>query len=846
MPMSFRPLAVAQLLWSTLAHAIVSYGNVYPTRYFDNNAADPTFGSSYENSTSITLSSSQPVVTLDYGAEIAGFPFFVTTTNGTAAQIEVRYSESLVGLSHDNADGPWTFSNGLSNSFRVETFAIDDSGHVESFFVQGGQRWQSIRVLGKGTITLDRVGFRATSDHTDADKLPGYLETNNETYNKVFDLGGRVVQVACVDAGNAPSTWELTNAGALVRGQTTAQSAKGILLAPANYTLEFDTKIVRGGTGWRIASASQPFGPYFVLTSNYPDETTFTNTNKTLLPPNTLIVNSGWNIVNQTSLETPANKLFALNVSVEEGKWYRISTAIEVDGYRVLLDGEEIALVPLSQPDPAARFGSGSAYAGTWGFGGYQDHNTMFTNVSVTSDNGTRIYQSDLTSASTLVEYGVAPLEHSVCLDGAKRDRLVWIGDFYHTVRVVAQTTARWDHILGSIDLVLGFQVPSGIYAGFVPISPGMGTRPEYTEAYQGWQGLVDYQDLFLAGIGEYYRYTGDTAGLKKHWGKIKMLAEAKLAFVDPISGLVADTPEIKNPFNFLGPVNGSAVSGLFAFTLRRLAPLAVALGDAEAARKFNSTASKINDAINEHLWNPSLGTYSLGLDSPGNFSLTGVAWAILSGAANSSQIASSLLKLQELRFGPGYRTSSAEAESPEYQLAPNPSGFLLEALFQSYLNYGSDSATAASHLLGGLWGSMVNNDSYFSGASWEYVNPDGSPGLDLFTSLAHPWGAAPSYVLPEYLLGVRPTISGYKSFVVNPAVGFLGLTEAGGRVPTPFGPIKAGWTANGTHATIDVDVPEGTTGAFQVPPGWRIDRKSSAHAVKLVRGHNRIVLCSA
>jgi hypothetical protein len=827
--------------------SFVSYGTIYPKKYFAGSEATPTSGLLYDNNTTITLSSSQPAVTLDYGIDVAGFPFLVAKTNSAAAQIEVRYSESLAGLSHGNADGPWTFSNGLSGTFRVETFEITDSAHVESFFVQGGQRWQSIRVLSDEPITFDRVGFRATSEHKDVDKLPGYLRTSNETYNKVFDLGGHVVQVACVDAGNAPSTWEITKEGALIRGQASAQSAKGISLGLSNYTLEFDTKIVRGGAGWRIASASQPLGPYFVLTSNYPEITSFANTNRTLLPPNTLVFNSGWNLVNQTSLETPGNLQFSLNISVEEGRWYRISTSIEKDGYRVRLDEEELALVPLPPPNTNLNFGSSSVYAGTWGFGGYQDHMSMFTNVSVTSSNGTNVYQNSLTLNSTLIEYGVAPLEHSVCLDGAKRDRLVWTGDFFHTVRVLAQTTARWDYILGSIDLVLGYQVASGPYSGFVPISPALGTRPEFKEAYHGWEGLIDYQDLFLAGIAEYFRYTGDAEGLKKHWSKIKKLAIAKLAFVDPISGLVAGSPTVTAPSSFLGPANGSAVSGLFSFTLRRLAPLAIALEDTEIADKFNSTASKINNAINERLWNPSLGTYSLGLDSPGNFSLTGVAWAILSGAANITQVSSSLSKLEELRFGPGYRTSSAEAESPEYQLAPNPSGFLLEALFQSYLNYGSDSAAAASHLLGGLWGSMVNNDSYYSGASWEYVKPDGSPGLDLFTSLAHPWGAAPSYVLPEYLLGIRPIEPGYKSFVVNPALGFLGLTEASGRVPTPCGAIKASWTTNGTHATIDVVVPEGTKGVLQLPSGWKIAGTSSTIGKpEQLLGHNHIVLCLA
>lgn len=768
----------------------------------------------------------------------------MATHNGSAAQIEVKYSEELSGLWNSNADGPWTFSNGLSNTFRVETFEIKESGYLESFFVQGGQRWQSIRLLTNDSITINNVGLRATSQHMHPNELPGHMKTSNPTYNKIFDLGGGVVQPACVDAGNAPSTWEITDEGALIRGQATAQSADGILLNAANYTIEFETKIVRGGTGWRIASDGHPYGPYFVLTSNYIEGSVFLNVNRTLMPPNTLIFNSGWSIVNQSTLATPANQQYPLNLSVAEDRWYSISTTIEESGYRIGLDGEEIAFVPLPPRDPTARFASASSYEGTWGFGGFQDHISLVTNVTVTSNNGTQIYKSSLTSNDTLVEYGVAPLDHSVCLDGAKRDRLVWTGDFYHTVRVLAQTTARWEFLLGSIELLFGYQVTSGPYAGFVPISPALGTRPENAAAYPDYTGLVDYQDLFMAGIAEYFRYSGDVDGLRKYWPNIKKLAKARIAFIDPSSGLVAGSLEVPVTFSFLGPANGSAVSGLFSFTLQRLAPLAAAMNDTKAADDFEATASKLNDAINRNLWNPSLGTYSLSTDSPGNFSLTGIAWCILSGAANSSQASSSIAKLKDLRFGPGYRTTSSDEESPEYQLAPNPSGFLLEALFQSYLNFDSDSKPAVTHLLDGLWGSMVNNDAYYSGASWEYVKPDGSPGIDLFTSLAHPWGAAPSYVLPEYLLGVRPTTPGYKSFAVRPAIGLLELSEVSGRVPTPFGAINVSWVVNGTRAVIDVVSPNGASGFLEVPLRWKAQgRSDSCEKIVLTSGHDQVVL---
>lgn len=56
----------------------------------------------------MTLDSSTPVLTLDYGAEVAGFPFFeVTSVGGSTAQIELKYSEQFQGLNLDYGDGPW-------------------------------------------------------------------------------------------------------------------------------------------------------------------------------------------------------------------------------------------------------------------------------------------------------------------------------------------------------------------------------------------------------------------------------------------------------------------------------------------------------------------------------------------------------------------------------------------------------------------------------------------------------------------------------------------------------------------------------------------------------------------
>ncbi|KAK5112253.1 hypothetical protein LTR62_004414 [Meristemomyces frigidus] len=228
----------------------------------------------------------------------------------------------------------------------------------------------------------------------------------------------------------------------------------------------------------------------------------------------------------------------------------------------------------------------------------------------------------------------------------------------------------------------------------------------------------------------------------------------------------------------FLGPANGSAVTALSAYTYSLLAPLASAMNDTAAASLYTSTALNLRTARNTELWNPELGVYSLSLTDKTNYSLPAIAWTIISGTANTSQTASMLATaLPNLRLGVGYRTSSADPSLNTTNLSPNIHGFLLEALFHAHRNTNlTQGLPAAKNLLEDFWSQMVTRDEYFSGASWEYLYPDGSPGLGPFTSLAHPWGAAPTYILHEYVLGISATAAGFRRWEFRPLVQGLGL----------------------------------------------------------------------
>ncbi|EEY61461.1 glycoside hydrolase, putative [Phytophthora infestans T30-4] len=87
----------------------------------------------------------------------------------------------------------------------------------------------------------------------------------------------------------------------------------------------------------------------------------------------------------------------------------------------------------------------------------------------------------------------------------------------------------------------------------------------------------------------------------------------------------------------------------------------------------------------------------------------------------------------------------------------------------------------------------MISNEYYRSGASWEYVSQSLEPGLKEFTSLSHPWGGAPTYVLTNYVAGIRPLVFGFRHWIVNPMVTGLNITSANATVSTPYGALTAG-----------------------------------------------------
>ncbi|KAI5274261.1 Six-hairpin glycosidase [Aureobasidium subglaciale] len=407
---------------------------------------------------------------------------------------------------------------------------------------------------------------------------------------------------------------------------------------------------------------------------------------------------------------------------------------------------------------------------------------------------------------TVLTEYGVRYNTHPVCLDGAKRDRLVWLGDFYHTAGTIATSTSRKDHSAGTLQDFLDWQLSTGQLPLYTALGYNGSASSQFASTGPGGQfhALQDYHILGLLSFVSHMRYNNDIAFATENWSQWKLA-------IDRSTGLVTLF------FTFFPDSSGLTVNSASVQALRGAAEIAGVLGD---------TASATN-----------LGYFS---DTPQNttkISVQGLAFVVTSGIASQSQAASSMKALTALKLSPGYRDTTTVSSVGVVSISPNTNGFLLAALMQS------NRTAETKYLLDNLWAAMINNDTTHSGASWEYVDTNLQPALSRYTSLSHPWGGALTYILTEYVAGIRPATFGYKTWCITPAYTGFGLDSASAQVKTPFGLLSVKWSVVSGKINAVIYAPAGTSGTFVVNRAFANSTKANT-VVQVKGGTLPKVLC--
>ncbi|MCW2898813.1 MAG: hypothetical protein JWO67_1078 [Streptosporangiaceae bacterium] len=390
-----------------------------------------------------------------------------------------------------------------------------------------------------------------------------------------------------------------------------------------------------------------------------------------------------------------------------------------------------------------------------------------------------------------------------VIYDGGKRDRIVWQGDLAVQAPVTYVTTGDVDAVDNSLSSLAAQQLPDG----FMPAESQVGPHNRDELRVYG-----EYVTWFVNNMYDHWLYTGDRAYADKWWPALTR-ATAWLESVRSRDdqGLIA-FGEVGScgHYGYSDCGHETYVNALYTRNLAQMAELATARGDAAAAKTYGDRSAAVRAAINAQLWDDQAGAYRLSREIPGAYPQDANAAAVLTGVAGTGRTKRALDHLRGHNWGLlGSLTVSPKtpnASLPSFY-APLPSGMEADARF------GVDDASAL-RLMRTFWGWQLAQDP--GSTFWEHVQPDGTPNLEQFSSLAHGWAAQPTVTLTSRVLGVAPTGPGYAAFTVLPHPGDLSWAE--GTVPTPRGDIAASWRSGKAGFELRVTAPRGTTARLAVP----------------------------
>ncbi|MCO1574532.1 hypothetical protein M8C13_02020 [Crossiella sp. SN42] len=419
-------------------------------------------------------------------------------------------------------------------------------------------------------------------------------------------------------------------------------------------------------------------------------------------------------------------------------------------------------------------------------------------------------YAGTYTNELAMLPAGLAGNQLPLILDGAKRDRNVWIGDIYiqGPTNYVSLGANGNEYLKQSLRLLGSHQLSSGFVTGCLPPQTPVHTgppKPGTTACYS-----TSYSLYFTPSLADYYRATGDLAFVRSQFPIVQRQLGWNASRLNSLGLLVTDASDGKD-WDWYDATKTGAVTRynvLYYLNLTESAYLARETGQAELATQYTNKAAALRTAINTHLFNSRTGVYDLSDTVRGTVAQDANADAIQFGVAPASAVPGILAKLKSTLWGPhGPRPFSGPGFSP--LVSPFVSGFELRA------RLASGDTTGGMQLLNDVWSQMVRPGPNYTGALWENLNPDGTIPKGS-TSLAHGWSSAPTSALTNYVLGIRPVRAGYATWIVQPQPGSLSWSV--GQVPTPHGPLAVKWGRASGGFDMNVTAPGGTSGTIAVP----------------------------
>ena len=308
---------------------------------------------------------------------------------------------------------------------------------------------------------------------------------------------------------------------------------------------------------------------------------------------------------------------------------------------------------------------------------------------------------------------------------------------------------------------------------------------------------IPDYQLEWILMLQEHFTYYRDAELIKQVYPNLKVLLKYFETYESSERGLVGKVPGwvvLDHPDTYKMDVDGenTAINCLYYGALNSAAWIARnIMEEQEQAAIWDQKAQNLKTAVQKYLWSEKQKAYKDGLESSRITQQTQV-YALQYGLVPENQKSAVVEFLKK------------QGRSCEQSF----SYWLLNTLFSE-----AEGQWALDYIRT-YWGKQMKEDG-FNGAWYEMWKPGRGH------SKSHAWGAGPTALLSEKVLGVEPILAGWKQFKIKPYLGDLEWCE--GVVPSVAGDIsvklkklKKNKLVNGLQ--IKATIPLNTTSKIHVP----------------------------
>ena len=726
-----------------------------------------------------TSGGEQPVVALDYGPQTVG-GYAVIKVKSFRAQgrdadgnevghpvLRLSYATHPDGLSATGCFtrrgcahylGPF-FDNPVlpANVNRHETYTITHPGTYVAPLVQGQERYVRVQLETPGTaVELEPVEIRNVGVHA-TDVVRGSFRCSDERINRVWDMCVWTCNLASIPNNDA---WRVVD-GRLLPRKLERGTCAGLC----------ETASLAGDGTW---SAD------FALSRNPHYDSAVGLMFRAADKDNGLVAVAARPAYVQLLQIKDGKKTelarMVLDDRIVDGTPHRL--AADVKGSLVGISFDGVRILEKVVPDmPGDRFG---LYV-------EKEWWPEITAFTVADAKGAPVFRDTFSAADAEGRLPGWDYTRSFrfMADGAKRDRLVWIGDIWWADRTCyAGYGPEWPYLRESLKLLAHYQTPEG-YVWAAPFSE-KGPRPASGE--YGHFPSDEFCAWYVPIAKNYYLYTADVKTVRETFYPA---VRGCLRYLDSLErrpdGLVAQRIETSSNVASMAPKDPSVRLWTHLVFWRAYgdgAWLAERLGDAASAVAWRTRAAALETAIRREFRDAKNGLYRRRIGEA-----AGGVW------------------VQNLLIGTGFVTPE-EARVIAAGLPTSGGSKAHLAGIRGAFAYGFDEKAFAM-LENGTWLQLA--DPKWEGAHcctecgfltrrnwWDESHPDTAVSGDL----------------TENLLGVQPTEPGYAKFRFAPHV-VSRLSFAEGRVPTPHGDIVARWERRGDRVEMTLEVPEGTSATF-------------------------------